>query len=472
MSEMKLVIIGAGPGGYSAAIRAAQLGAKVVLVEKDQPGGACLNRGCIPSKIMKRTADVAREVREAAAYGVMGEAASFEVKMEVLRARQKKIVDGQAQGLIRHFKSLGINLVKGTARAEKAGSVAVTVEGGVRENFEYDNLLIAVGSVPASLPGLAIDGEKIISSDQALWMEEKPKSLLVVGGGVIGCELAQIFHEFGTQVTIVEGLGRLLPLPGLDEEISKNFMRCLKKIKLPFLTGMSLTGVKETPGGLAAVVKAFDGEGPERELEFEKILLSIGRRPAVGGLGLEALGLGFDQRGWVEAGPDFRTKAPKVWAIGDCLGPARIMLAHVATAEAMAAVENMFGGRKTVNYDQVPSAVFTNPEIGSVGLTLARAEEKYPGSQAFDFLFRQLGKAQAMGEIDGLVRLIAGPQGQVLGGHILGACATSLIAEVAVAVSRGLTVEDLASTIHAHPTLPEGIWEASLAAAGRPLHGG
>ena len=470
MSEMKLVIIGAGPGGYSAAIRGAQLGAKVVLVEKDQPGGTCLNRGCIPSKIMKRTADVARDICEAATFGVVGDSASFEVKMDALRARQRKIVDGQIQGLSKHFKALGINLVKGSARVEKAGLVAVDKEDGSSQSFEYDNLLIAVGSVPTSLPGLTIDGRRIISSDQALWMEDKPQSLLVVGGGVIGCELAQIFHDFGTKVTIVEGLGRILPLPGLDEEISKNFMRCLKKVKLPFLTGMTLAGVKESAGGITAVIKPFSGEGEAREMEFEKILLSIGRRPAVEGLGLENLGVTFDRRGWLEAGADFRTKAPNIWAIGDCLGPSRVMLAHVATAEAMAAVENMFGGQKTVNYEQVPSAVFTSPEIGSIGQTLAQAEERRPGSKAFDFLFRQLGKAQAMGETDGLVRLVVGPDGLILGGHILGACATSLIAEVAVAVTRGLKAEDLAAIIHAHPTLPEGIWEASLSAAGRPLH--
>ena len=471
MTEMRLVIIGAGPGGYSAAIRAVQLGAKVVLVEKDQPGGTCLNRGCIPSKIMKRSADMSHDLREAASFGLVGDAASFEVRMDVLRARQKKIIDGQAQGLARHFKALGIYLVKGTARVEKPGSVIVAKDDGSEESFEYDQLLLAVGSVPTSLPGLAVDGRKIISSDQALWMEDKPKSMLVVGGGVIGCELAQIFHEFGTQVTIVEGLERILPLPGLDEEISKSYMRCLKKIKLPFVTGMTLAGVSESAGGLTASIKPFVGEGEAREMEFEKILLSIGRRPAVEGLGLEALGVTFDQRGWVEAGIDFRTKARNIWAIGDCLGPGRVMLAHVATAEALAAVENMFGGNRAVNYDQVPSAVFTSPEIGSIGLTLAQAGEKFPGSKACDFLFRQLGKAQAMGETDGLVRLIVGPDGRVLGGHILGACATSLIAEVALAVTKGLGAEDLASTIHAHPTLPEGIWEASLAAVGRPLHG-
>ncbi|UQZ88498.1 dihydrolipoyl dehydrogenase [Deltaproteobacteria bacterium Smac51] len=469
--SFNLVIIGAGPGGYSAAIRARQLGANVVLIEKDQPGGTCLNRGCIPSKIMRRTADVAREVHEAGTFGVAGDASAFEVRMDMLRARQKKVVDGQVMGLAKHFKALGINLVKGTASIEAAGSVKVVNAEGAEEKFAYDHLLIATGSVPTSLPGLEIDGQKIISSDQALWMEEKPQTLLVVGGGVIGCELAQIFHDFGVKVTLVEGLGRLLPLPGLDEEISKNYMRCLKKIKLPFLTGQTLAGVKDSPGGITATIKPFSGEGEAKEMEFDQILVSIGRKAAIDGLGLETLGVTCDPRGWIEVDDNYRTKAANVWAIGDCLGPPKIMLAHVATAEAMAAVENMMGGSRTVNYDHVPSAVFTTPEIGSVGLTLIQAEERFPGSRASDFLFRQLGKAQAMGETDGLVRLVTGPDGRVLGGHILGASATSLIAEVAVAVSKGLTADDLANTIHAHPTLPEGIWEAALSAAGRPLHG-
>lgn len=468
---MRLVIIGAGPGGYSAAVRAVRLGAEVVLVEKDQPGGTCLNRGCIPSKIMKRAADAVRDVRAAASFGVAGDASSFEVSLKLLRERQRKIIDGQIAGLSQHFRALGIRLVKGSARVEKAGSVIVTPEGGSGERFVYDNLLIAAGSEPTSPPGLAIDGEKIISSDQALWLEDKPASLLVVGGGVVGCELAQMFHNFGARVTIVEALERLLPLPGLDEEISKNYMRGLKKIKLPFFTGVTLAGVRESAGGISAVIKPVAGAGEARELEFEKILISVGRRPALDGLGLGATGVTFDRRGWVEAGRNFQTRAANIWAIGDCLGPSRIMLAHVATAEALAAVENMFGGNRAVNYEQVPSAVFTSPEIGSVGLTLAQAERQFPGSLAADFLFRQSGQAQAMGEIDGLTRLVVGPDGLILGAHIMGPCATSLIAEATLAVANGLKAEDLAATIHAHPTLPEGLWEASLLAIGRPLHG-
>ncbi len=468
MSAFKLVVIGAGPGGYAAGIRARQLGAEVVLIEKDRPGGTCLHRGCLPSKIMKRTAELARDAAGAEAFGLIG-GGTFEVRMDRLRVRQKKIIDDQTLGLTRHFQALGLKLVHGAATVEKTGTVRVDLAAGGAERYDYDQLLVATGSTPASLPGLELDGEKIISSDQALWLEDRPASLLVVGGGVIGCELAQIFHDFGTRVTIVEALPRLLPLPGLDEEISKNYMRSLKKLKLPFFTGHTVADIRETAGGLTAAIRPVSGEGEPRELEVERVLVAVGRRPALEGLA--ALNPPLDSRGWVEAGEDFRTGIPGVWAIGDCLGPARVMLAHVATAEGLAAAENMFGGHKTVNYQCVPSAVFTHPEVGCVGLALAQAEERHPGSRANDFLFRQLGQAQALGEIDGLVRLVSGPEGRVLGGHILGAAATSLVAEIGLAVTKGLTVNDLADTIHAHPTLPEGIWEAALAATGRPLHG-
>ena len=467
---MQIVILGAGPGGYAAAIRAARKGAEVTLIDRGEPGGTCLHKGCIPSKIMRRTADVAREVRDAEAFGVEGGGGAT-VNMATLRKRQKAIVDAQAKGLAHHFKALGIALVRGSGSVANAGSVDVTGDDGAITSYPYDHLLLATGSVPMSIPGLEPDGDRILTSDEALWMEELPESLLVVGGGVIGCELAQIFHDFGVRITLVEGLERLLPLPGVDEEISKTYMRSLKKAKLPYVVGQTLAGVRKDGNGLIATIKPFGGEGEPREINCDKVLVAIGRKACADGLGLEALGVRLDKRGWIEADEYFRTNAPHVWAIGDCLGPARVMLAHAATAEGLAAVENMFGAWETVDYPAIPSAVFTAPEIGCVGLSLAQTQEADPESRAHDFLFRQLGKAQAMGETDGLFRIVSGPDGRVLGGHIIGACATSLIAELALAVARGLSVDDIAKTVHAHPTLPEGVWEAALSAAGRPLHG-
>ena len=571
-AQPRLVIIGAGPGGYSAAIRASQLGAAVTLIERAQVGGTCLNWGCIPSKIMRRAADIAHAVNntdEAALFGVATHNSPKNhppnnaelnlplVDLPVLRARQNSVINAQVNGLTRHFKTLEINLIKGEAKLEKLGEVAVTLPDGSVQHFAYDHLLLAIGSAPASLPGLDIDGHKIISSNQALWMEKLPKSMLVVGGGVIGCELAQIFHNFGVKVTLVEALPRLLPLPSLDEEISKTYARSLKKAKLPFYVGHTVAGVTQLPEGLSATIKPFNkgnslpnsgagagseagseaglGTGPEPgagagsevgaaagseagsgtgseagagtgagtansseneqsfNLQVEQILVATGRKSIAASLspqgldGLRALGLGVNARGWIEAGPNFHalcaphntnSKACNIWAIGDCLGPEKVMLAHVATAEGLAAVENMLlpqgqnqNAPKTVDYNLVPSAMFTAPEIASAGLSLAQAQAKIPESKAYDFLFRQLGKAQAMNETDGLTRLVCAPDGTILGGHIIGPCATSLIAEITLAVQQGLKASDLANTIHAHPTLPEGIWEAALSASGKPLHG-
>ena len=575
-TQLKLVIIGAGPGGYTAAIRASQLGASVTLIERAQAGGTCLNWGCIPSKIMRRAADIADAVNntaEAELFGVNAPNASKAhksaqehanpqapvVNLALLRARQSSVINAQVNGLARHFKALGINLINGEAQLQKLGEVAVTLPDGSVQHFAYDHLLLAIGSAPASLPGLEIDGDKIISSNHALWMEKLPKSMLVVGGGVIGCELAQIFHSFGVKVTLVEALPRLLPLPALDEEITKTYARSLKKAKLPFYVGHTVAGVTPSTNGLIVSIKPFSatsagpnsGLGPALEprleptlppalasekeqgfnLEVEQILVATGRKSIAASLnpqgldGLRALGLKLDARGWIEAGPDFcalnnsanlhdydcqdcqdwhdwqQTNNPhsphdaggahgpdgphsphkgacNIWAIGDCLGPARVMLAHVATGEGLAAVENMFApqaqkGRpaKTINYNLVPSAIFTAPEIASAGLSLTQAQAQTPGSKAHDFLFRQLGKAQAMNETDGLTRLVCAPDGTILGGQIIGPCATSLIGEIGLAVQQGLKATDLANTIHAHPTLPEGIWEAALSACGKPLHG-
>ena len=538
-AQIRLVIIGAGPGGYAAAIRASQLGASVTLIDREKVGGTCLNWGCIPSKIMRKAADLADAANatharnEAAIFGInshalhnsnkLGQAA--EIDLAVLRARQTSVISAQASGLERHFKALGINLLKGEAKLEKRGEVSVTLSDAPNDlatpgsptisaapnapdstgstscpnskvtSIPYDHLLLAIGSAPASIPGLSFDGEKIISSNQALWMEKLPKSMLVVGGGVIGCELAQIFHSFGVKVTLVEALPRLLPLPSLDEEITKTYARSLKKAKFPFYVGHTVAGLVSTPNGLIAKVQPFSlgqnlaeecasGEKKSIELEVEQILVATGRKSIAASLhpqgldGLRTLGLGVDAKGWIEADSNFRTQAGNIWAIGDCLGPTKVMLAHVATAEGLAAVENMLAPEsqnksdlKTINYHQVPSAIFTAPEIASAGLSLAQAQAEKQESQAHDFLFRQLGKAQAMNETDGLIRLVCAPCGTILGGQLIGPCATSLIGEISLAVQQGLKAEDLANTIHAHPTLPEGIWEAALSACGKPLHG-
>lgn len=471
---MKLAIIGSGPGGYTAALRASQLGAEVTLIDRNEPGGTCLARGCIPSKIMRQAADLAEASKKAAEYGIQLAASSPFVNLEALRGRQNSIVEGMQKSLAALFKAKGIKFIRGNARIIAPGSVEISGAEG-EEILSFDNLLLATGSRPADIPGappgLAINGGTIISSDEALELTSLPARMLVVGGGVIGCELAQIYHSLGSEVTLVEAMNRILPLQALDEDISKTYMRSLKKSRMPFFVSYSLANLEETTAGLKAALKPFQGEGPEKEVLCDKVLVCTGRAPLGDNIGLDQAGVSRNARGWVEVDSSFRTSAPNIWAIGDCLGPAHYMLAHTAQAQGRAAVESMLGEASRTNLSVVPAAIFTHPEIACAGLSLKEAESKFPGSKASDFLFRQLGKAQAMGETDGLMRIVCDAAGKVLGGQIVGAHASSLISEIALAAGAGLNVEEIAATIHAHPTLAEGVWEAALAASGQPLHG-
>ena len=475
---MKLVIIGAGPGGYTAALRARSLGAEVTLIDRDEPGGTCLARGCIPSKIMRQAADLVDSLKKASDYGITPGDSSPLVDLTALRSRQASIISGMQKGLTALFKARGIAFVRG--RAEISAPAEVTVQTPDGETvFQFDKLLIATGSRPSEIPGagpnLALNGKTIISSDEALSLTELPARLLVVGGGVIGCELAQIYHSLGTEVSMVEALDRILPLPSLDEGISKTYMRSLKKARLPFYTGYGLADARSTPEGICAILKPFQPKnlnpGPEREVLCDKILICTGRAPLADEIGLADAGVALDSRGWVEVDGDFKTSTPNISAIGDCLGPAHYMLAHTAQAQGRAAVEAMFGETSSMNLSLVPATIFTYPEIACVGPSLREAEKSNPGSKGVDILFRQLGKAQAMGEPDGLVRIVSGSCGKVLGGQIIGAQASSLIAEIALAANAGLHVTDIARTIHAHPTLAEGVWEAALASSCHALHG-
>ncbi|MBQ4132897.1 MAG: NAD(P)/FAD-dependent oxidoreductase, partial [Desulfovibrionaceae bacterium] len=455
----RVVIIGAGPGGYTAALRAARLGESVTLIDSAEPGGTCLARGCIPSKIMRHAADFAEAREKAAAYGIDFGSHEYSVDLPTLRARQKTIVEGMQKGLTATFKNSGIEFIRGSARLAPGGVVEIKC-GEECLTRGYDQLLLAIGSRPADIPGappeLQIDGDKIISSNEALSLTELPDGLLVVGGGVIGCELAQIYHALGVKVTLVEAMDRILPLPSLDEDICKSYMRCLKKARLPFYTGYSLSAAERTDAGLKAVLTPWQREGEAKEIVCSKILVCTGRAPLPDTLGLAEAGVLFTSRGWIEVDACFRTATPNIWAIGDCLGPAYGMLAHTAQAQGMAAVEAMLGKTPSMNMKHVPATIFSRPEIACVGLSLRQAAEEIPGSQASDFLFRQLGKAQATGEIDGQVRIVYAPDRKVLGGQILGANASALIGEIALAASAGLSIDDIAAAIHAHPSLPEG----------------
>ncbi|MFP3928358.1 MAG: dihydrolipoyl dehydrogenase [Desulfobacteraceae bacterium] len=477
--KTRIAILGAGPGGYTAALRAARMGADVSLIEKDNVGGTCLNWGCIPSKIMITTAELLEKMRRAESFGITIEG-GVRVNMPALMERKRKIINDQRKGIQGLLKKRGIRYIQGTGRIIEGGPLEVRTNGGGEEKVPWDKLILATGSSPLEPPGLEFDGQRILSSNHALGLEEVPESVLIVGGGVIGCEFASLLTALGSRVTIVEALSRLLPLPSVDEDCSRTLQREMKKRRISFMLNRSVMGVEEKDGRLIVEI----GPSPflenlsdkDRERAFEqvdKVLVCIGRTPNSTNIeGFDSLGVEHDNKGWVSADQKLQTSNPDVYAIGDLLGPSKIMLAHVASAEGLAAAENAAGGDRAMDYGAVPNAVFTTPEVAAVGLTEARAREEGRNVRSDSVLFRVLGKAHAIGDIAGQAKIVSEiGTGRILGVHIIGPHATDLIAEATLAVKAGVTLKGLAETIHAHPTLPEIMMETSLKALGRSLHG-
>lgn len=463
---MKLIVIGAGPGGYAAAFAAAKH-MEVVLVERDQLGGTCLHRGCIPTKTLRASADALVMAGRFKEFGLSGGAAPV-ADMPAIVARKDKITATLAGGLEKTASSLGVRVLKGQATLTGPSSVrVVTAEG--QEVLMADAIVLATGSSPLELPGLPVDHKTVITSDDALNLQSVPDSMLIVGGGVIGCELACIFRAFGSRVTVVEGQDRLLPMPSVDEDISRLLLREMKKKGIAVELGKTVSevvpqeqGVMVRIGGSPFVTCATPPE--PKTVQASCMCVTVGRTANSFGLGLENVGIRTDARGWIEVNAALETSVSGIYAIGDALGPKHIMLAHMATAEAHTVVHNLLHpeDKHTQRYDIVPSAVFTEPEIGEVGLTEAQAREHGFNVRATTLQLRELGKAQAMGALAGLIKLIADADtGKLLGAHIAGAHASDLIAEAVLALQKGCTVAELAETIHAHPTLAEGIYEAA-----------
>ncbi|MCF8062328.1 MAG: dihydrolipoyl dehydrogenase [Deltaproteobacteria bacterium] len=476
MTKTRVAVVGAGPGGYAAAVRASQLGADVTLVEKEKAGGTCLNWGCTPSKVMKTAADLLEQVRRAGEFGVMVEGDPAP-DMAALMRRKERVIQGQIQGLLHLFKARGIRHLRGHGRLEGAGRLSVTAADGGRETVEWDRLILATGSAPAPLPDLPFDGAGILSSDQALCLDVVPDAMVIVGGGVIGCEFASIFSGLGSRVTLVEAMNRLLPVPGVDETCTKTLLREMKKRKIRVLVDAGVEGVEQRGGrcavriGPSPFAEAEVPKGPMETVDAACVLVCVGRRPNTAGLGLENVGLEPDPAGWIAADDRLMTGAADVYAVGDALGPGRIMLAHVATAEGRLAAENALGRDRPMRYDVVPGAIFTSPEIGVVGRTEAEAKEDGLRVRSESVLFRTLGKAQVLGRIEGEAKLVLEEEtGRILGAHLVGAGATDLVAEAALAIRTGCTVQDVADTIHAHPTLAEILLEVAGKASGRPFH--
>ncbi|QRN86161.1 dihydrolipoyl dehydrogenase [Clostridia bacterium] len=455
-----LCVVGGGPGGYVAAIRAAQLGAKVVLIEKEWLGGTCLNVGCIPTKALVASTSVLSDIKNAASFGIEVEGVGFDFKK--MMERKDKIVSQLVGGVGFLMKKNNVDVIDGTAKLIGKNAVEVTTPDGT-QTVEAENIILATGSEAALIKALSYDGKNVITSKEALSLTEVPKSMLVIGGGVIGCEFAMIYAELGVKVTIVEALDRILPM--VDPEISKRMTTMLKKKRIKISTGKLITGVEVADGSIKATLESG------KEVEAEKALISIGRTFNSKGLGLEETGVEIGQRGEIVVDEYLKTNVENIYAIGDVTN--KIQLAHVASAQGIVCVENMFkdGPAIAMKYDVVPSCIFTSPEIATVGISEAEAEEKGIEIAIGKFDFKASGKALCIGHNDGFVKIIADKAtDKILGVHIMGPHATDLIAEGVLAVEKGITVEELTKTIHAHPTLSESVMEAAEAVHGMSIH--
>ena len=474
----KIAIIGAGPGGYVAAIRAAQLGAEVTLIEHDNVGGTCLNWGCVPSKVMRTSAEILEKFHRAQEFGINVTEKAYP-DMQRLMARKEKVIRDHTKGIFKLINHHKVSYLKGYAYIEGANLVKVKMPDNTVLEIPWHRLILAVGSQPLNITSFPFDGKKIISSNEALCLSEIPESLMIIGGGVIGCEFAFIFAALGSHVIVVEALSRLLPLPSVDENCSKVLQREMKKRKIKFIVNQTVERVEDKEGKCHVTIgpSPFDTIQKERGLnpqkvEVEKVLVCIGRKPNTANSGIEKLGVKTDENGWIIADERMETNIPGVYAIGDVLGPAKIMLAHVASKEGLIAAENAMGRNRTMDYNIVPGAIFTMPEVANVGLTEAQAKKQGHNVRADTVLFRNLAKAQVIGEIAGEVKIVSDTEtGRILGVHMIGPHATDLIGEGTLAIQMGCTVKELAETIHAHPTLAEIMLEASYKALGKALHG-
>lgn len=457
-----LIIIGSGPGGYVAGIRAGQLGLKVAVVERDPfLGGTCLHRGCIPTKALLHSANVLDEIREAAELGIEVGEPGFD--MPRAQERKQGVVDKNARGIEGLFKKYKVDSLTGFGKILGPGKVEVTDADGKATTHETKNILIATGSVPREIPVAPTDGEKILNSDHILKLDRVPKTMVVLGAGAVGTEFSSMFTSFGTEVTLVEMLDRLLPVE--DAEVSKELTRSFRKKGITSWTGTKLTGAETTDGGVRV---SFEGKD---DIEAEVLLVAVGRAPFTEGLGLENVGL-ETEKGYLDTDEWMRTGADGVYAIGDVV-TATPWLAHKASAEGILAVEHIAGyeGARPLNYGLVPSVVYTDPEVGSVGLTEAQAKEAGHDVQVGKFPFMASGKALIEGKTAGFVKVVRETKyDEVLGVHIIGPHATDLIAEACVALSLETTAEALFRAVHAHPTLAEAVAEAAHASHGAAIH--
>ncbi len=464
-----VVVIGAGTGGYVAAIRASQLGKKVAVVEKQKSlGGTCLIWGCIPTKALLEHAHALKIVQNSDEWGIALPYGAPALDMGRIHARKDKIVSGLTKGVEFLFKKNKIEWIKGTAAL--AGKGRVDVVEGEKQTLQAAEIIIATGSSPRGVPGIEIDHTRIITSDEAIHLADIPKSLVILGSGAVGVEFASIFRRFGSEVTIIELLPRLVPVE--DEAVSAELEKAFKKQGIQSLTNTKVTRAVATASGVD--VEAQRSDGKSHELTADILLVATGRGPVTTGLGAESLGIALE-KGYIKVDSLYRTSVPNISAIGDVIaieGRMHPQLAHVSSAEGILVAERLAGKDvRPLNYDHVPGCTYCDPEIGSVGLTEAAAKKQGYDVRVGSFPFGILGRAKMAGETDGFVKIVADKKyDEVLGVHMIGPRSTELVAEAVLALRLECTVEELVKTIHAHPTFSEAIGEASHAAHGAAIH--
>lgn len=464
-SHFDLIVIGAGPGGYVAAIRAAQLGLKTACIDKRAAlGGTCLNVGCIPSKALLHSSEKFEEAQgHLAEHGV--KVGKVELDLDTLMARKDKVVEDLTKGIGFLFKKNKVTGITGSARIAKPGEVVVSADGK-DATYTADNILIATGSEVTPLPGVEIDEDRIVSSTGALALAKVPKHLVVVGGGYIGLELGSVWRRLGSKVTVVEFLDAIVP--NMDGEVGKAMHKTLEKQGMEFKLGTKVTAAKPTKTKVALTVEPAAG-GDAETIDCDVVLVSIGRIPFTANLGLEDVGVEMDGRGVIQVDGNFKTNVDGIYAIGDVIPGA--MLAHKAEEEGVACVERLAGQATHINYDAIPSVVYTWPEAASVGRTEEQLKQAGIAYNKGNFPFMANSRARANGETDGFVKILAdAATDEVLGVHIIGPDAGTMIAELALAMEFGASSEDIARTCHAHPTLNEAVKEAALAVEGAPIH--
>ena len=460
----EVLVVGAGPGGYVAAIRAAQNGLDTTLVDRDAYGGTCLNYGCIPSKALISATDVAHDARNAEEMGIHADPV---VDVTAMQEWKGGVVDQLTGGVEKLCKANGVNLVQGEATFVDDSTVRIAHggEGQGSESINFEHAIVATGSRPIQVPGFEFADDPVWSSRDALAAEEAPDSLVVVGAGYIGMELSTVFAKLGVDVTVVEMLDGVLP--GYEDDVARVVKKRAEELGIEFNFGEAASGWEETENGI--VVTTEDEDGEESTYDAEKVLVAVGRQPVSDSLDPEEAGVEVTENGFIETGQQARTNVENIFAVGDVAGEP--MLAHKASKEGIVAAEVIAGEPAALDQQAVPAAVFTDPEIATVGMTEAEAEEAGFEPKIGQFPFRASGRALTTGESEGFVRIVAEAEaGFILGAQIVGPEASELIAELALAVEMGATLEDVASTVHTHPTLAEAVMEAAENAEGQAIH--